>query len=35
MTIEEYARALKSIPVTIEQLRAIPLDTGPRFTLDD
>jgi hypothetical protein len=35
MTLEEYARALKGIKVTMEQLRAIPLDTGPRFTLDD
>jgi len=34
MTLEEYARFLKQFPVTVEQLRAIPLFSGPRFTLD-
>ncbi len=31
---EEYFRFLKQFHWTEEQLRAIPLSTGPRFTLD-
>jgi len=36
MTLEEYARFVKSLRWTTEQLRAIPTSEGlPRFTLDD
>jgi hypothetical protein len=36
MTLEEYARFVKSFRWTTEQLRAIPTSEGlPRFTLDD
>jgi hypothetical protein len=36
MTLEEYARFVKSFHWTAEQLRAIPTAEGlPRFTLDD
>ena len=34
ISLEEYARFLKQFHWTAEQLRAIPLSTGPRFTLD-
>jgi hypothetical protein len=34
MSLPEYARFLKQFRWTEEQLRAIPLATGPRFTLD-
>ena len=34
ISLEEYARFLKQFQWTTEQLRAIPLSTGPRFTLD-
>jgi len=34
VSYEEYFRFLKQFRWTAEQLRAIPLSTGPRFTLD-
>lgn len=34
MSLPEYARFLKQFRWTAEQLRAIPLARGPRFTLD-
>ncbi|MFI5181273.1 MAG: hypothetical protein ACHQPI_07775 [Thermoanaerobaculia bacterium] len=34
ISLEEYARFLKQFRWTEEQLRAIPLSSGPRFTLD-
>lgn len=34
VSYEEYFRFLKQFHWTEEQLRAIPLSTGPRFTLD-
>ena len=34
VSFEEYSRFLKQFRWTEEQLRAIPLSTGPRFTLD-
>lgn len=34
VSLEEYARFLKQFRWTEDQLRAIPLSTGPRFTLD-
>ncbi len=34
VSYEEYFRFLKQFRWTEEQLRAIPLSTGPRFTLD-
>ncbi len=34
VSLEEYARFMKQFQWTEEQLRAIPLSTGPRFTLD-
>ncbi|KAA0256448.1 MAG: hypothetical protein EDX89_01630 [Acidobacteria bacterium] len=35
MTLDQYARFVKSFRFTAEQLRAIPLDEGAeRFTLD-
>jgi hypothetical protein len=34
ISLEEYARFLKQFHWTTEQLRAIPLSTGPRFMLD-
>lgn len=35
VSLPEYARILKQFHWTVEQLRAIPLASGPRFTLDD
>ncbi|MCL4807229.1 MAG: hypothetical protein KJ062_05455 [Thermoanaerobaculia bacterium] len=35
MSLPEYARFLKQFRWTEEQLRSIPLASGPRFTLDD
>jgi hypothetical protein len=35
MSLPEYARFLKQFRWTAEQLRAIPLGRGSRFTLDD
>jgi hypothetical protein len=34
VSYEEYFRFLKQFHWTEEQLRAIPLSSGPRFTLD-
>jgi hypothetical protein len=34
VSYEDYFRFLKQFHWTEEQLRAIPLSTGPRFTLD-
>ena len=34
VSYEEYFRFLAQFHWTEEQLRAIPFDTGPRFTLD-
>lgn len=34
ITLEEYASFLKQFRWTEDQLRAIPLSTRPRFTLD-
>ena len=34
VSYEEYFRFLKQFRWTEKQLRAIPLSTGPRFTLD-
>lgn len=35
MSLPQYARFLKQFRWTEEQLRSIPLASGPRFTLDD
>ena len=34
MTFEEYARFMEVLQPSVEELRAIPLASGPRFTLD-
>jgi len=34
VTYDEYFRFLKQFHWTTERLRAIPLSSGPRFTLD-